>query len=143
MNRDEQIAAKVEAVYRWIEAEIERAAAHPRPCGQCGRCCDFEAFDHRLYVTSAELAHFTSRTRLAIPPSAGPRCPWNIDGRCDVHPYRFAGCRIFSCTGDPQVQARITEQALQQLKRTCEQSGLPYRYVNILRAGADPREAIR
>ncbi len=143
MNRNEQIARAVDAVYRWIEAETERTAAHHRPCGRCGRCCDFEAFDHRLYVTTAELAHFTTRSGLAIPPSAGPRCPWNVDGRCDVHPYRFAGCRVFSCTGDPQVQARITEQALQRLKHIGGQSGLPYRYVNILHAGADPREPLR
>ncbi len=135
MKTDEQIAAEVESVYRWIESEIAQTQAHSTPCRQCGQCCDFEAYDHRLYVTSAELVHFLTRTGHKVPESTGSTCPYNIDGLCTVHQWRFAGCRIFICSGNPQVQARISEEAIRRFRQICERFSLEYRYVNLLQAG--------
>src|SRR5215217_6713381 len=47
--------AAVEAVYADLAVEVERR----RPvCVVSGRCCRFEEYGHRLYVTTIELAAF-------------------------------------------------------------------------------------
>ncbi len=45
----------VHDVYRDLAVKVE--VRKPR-CDQSGRCCDFDAFEHRLYVTTIELAAF-------------------------------------------------------------------------------------
>jgi len=134
MTTNERIAEQVEAVYRWIETQIEATGAHPQPCKSCGQCCDFKGYDHRLYVTSAELTHFLTRTSRDIAEPTGPCCPFNVDGVCTVHQWRFAGCRIFLCSGDAEAQAQISEEAVRRLKSICLENNLEYRYVNLMHA---------
>ena len=51
----------VEAVRR-VHSAIERAVEARRPrCDASGRCCRFEEYGHRLYVTTMELAAFVAR----------------------------------------------------------------------------------
>ena len=45
-----------------ILAELDADVAGRRPvCRASGRCCKFEAYGHRLYVTGVELAFFAAR----------------------------------------------------------------------------------
>ena len=46
------------AVYDAVQAEID--ARRPL-CDMSGRCCNFEAYGHRLYVTTIELAAFSGQ----------------------------------------------------------------------------------
>jgi hypothetical protein len=130
--QDRQIAAEVAEVYAWIESRLAQLAVQPGACRQCGRCCDFDAFDHRLYVTTAEWVYF--RAALADPPPRPMplgRCPYNEAGVCSAHAIRFAGCRIFGCWLSAEVQSHLMESSLARLKALCVEHGLPYRYADL------------
>src|SRR5688572_232070 len=53
--RSADVRGAVEAIYAELEVDIDRR--RPR-CDASGRCCRFEEFGHRLYVTTVELATF-------------------------------------------------------------------------------------
>ena len=59
----------------------------------------------------------------------GELCPYNEKGQCTIRDYRFAGCRIFFCGGDADLSARLSEGAIRQFRRLCEEFELPYRYM--------------
>ncbi len=123
-----KIVDDVEDAYRRLQSQLDSANPH---CNACGQCCDFDAFGHRLYLTTPELLYF--KTRLAengIPPRpmTGGVCPWRVEGKCSVYAWRFAGCRIFNCTGDADLQSRLSEEILSCMKRICQTQNLPYQY---------------
>jgi Fe-S-cluster containining protein len=151
MNNALAIVAAVEEVYRHINAEISlwfkpasspnSRLSVPRPepvegtadsCSACGKCCDFDAYDHRLFVTSPEMVYLIAKLgRANILPMAGGMCPYNLRGECTIHPYRFAGCRIFFCKGDAAKQAQLSEWASARFKDICQDSGLDYAYTDL------------
>jgi len=131
--RDE-IAKKVSEVYEWIDAQILEGGALAGRCAGCGECCDFEAFGHKLFVTSAEVLHFSAVHGGVLEEMTGGGCPYNVDGRCASYESRFAGCRIFSCRGDADFQSGLTEAALKKFKTVCVEYDLPYSYVDIASA---------
>lgn len=56
--RDARVCAALESVY----ASIGEAIAERRPlCEASGRCCRFDAYEHRLYVTGLEAAYTLAR----------------------------------------------------------------------------------
>src|SRR5688572_29487653 len=81
------------------EADADIAARKP-VCRASGRCCKFEEYGHRLYVTAAEMAYFEKhetregkhettedgRAAVSLPQffaSDAPRgCPYQVDGLC-------------------------------------------------------------
>ena len=119
-------------LYRRVQDEIDRR----RPaCAISGRCCRFEEYGHRLFVTTIELAVF-SRQLLALPirnattPWDGQGCPFQVKGLCGVHSIRPFGCRAFFC--DPtatQWMEALYEQFHAELRRLHEQHEIPYFYV--------------
>jgi Fe-S-cluster containining protein len=121
------IAASVQQVYNWIDDEVANNTA---ACDACGKCCNFQAYDHRLYVTSPEMIHFTANVGKVKPMTKG-YCPYLHEGKCTVHPFRFAGCRIFLCTGDSDLQSRLSEEALEKLKEICEKFDIEYYYTDL------------
>ncbi len=129
MNTETQIVDAVAEVYAFIDSRI---AETDSACNACGKCCDFDSYDHRLFVTTPELVYFASHiSPHPIKPMTTGLCPYNIKGVCSVHPHRFAACRIFSCTGGADAQNRLSEAALAKLKSICEQSNIPYQYVDL------------
>ncbi|HLO39417.1 MAG TPA: YkgJ family cysteine cluster protein [Phycisphaerales bacterium] len=74
-------------------------------CSASGRCCKFESWGHRLYVTGFETAYLWAR--LAMPQRPGVQavldsraaggCPFQPERLCTVHTLRPLGCRIFFC----------------------------------------------
>lgn len=126
MKNHSQLISDVQAVYNWLQGEL---AALDQPCTACGECCDFDAFGHRLYVTTPELIYFQHFLGPEIKEMTAGVCPYRIDGKCSVYPYRFSGCRIFSCKGDAENENAICEQAVSKFKDLCDQYKLPYRYL--------------
>lgn len=127
-----RLVEEVANAYAWIESQQRREQHRAGSCNACGACCDFPVYGHRLYVTPPELIYLAAKLntdRLASMP--GGRCPYQQDNRCTIHEHRFAGCRIFTCRGDPVFQAELTEAALKQLKRLCEAFRIPYRYQDL------------
>jgi Fe-S-cluster containining protein len=123
---------KVAEIYNWLDSQI-RQSPHPAgKCDACGKCCDFEAFDHRLFVTPPELVYLTAKLgNRNLKPMTTSRCPYNIDGKCTIYDYRFAACRIFSCKADTDFQSQLTESTLSKLKSLCTQFQIPYRYSDL------------
>jgi Fe-S-cluster containining protein len=127
-----RLVEEVAALYDWIEAELRRTPERAGRCNACGACCDFPAYDHRLFVTPPELIYLAEKLNAArLPSMPGGRCPYQQDNRCTIHEHRFAGCRIFCCTGAADFQSNLTEAALQRLKDLCAQFEIPYRYLDL------------
>ncbi len=90
------------AILASAQEEVESLAI---PCRACGKCCDFAAMDHRLFVSTAELA------LLAVEPPPSPaeplHCPYQQGGLCSARQRRPLGCRVFYC--DSASQTRLNE----------------------------------
>ena len=127
-----QLIGKVAEIYNWLDNQILTSNGPSKSCAACGKCCDFDSFDHRLFVTTAEIHYFNSKIGVEnLKPMVNGNCPYNIAGSCSVYQYRFAGCRIFCCKGNPDCQSNISEIALGKLKSLCEDYNIPYRYVDL------------
>jgi len=130
-----QAAEKVGRVYSWLDAQIRDHPAAAGRCDGCGKCCDFESFDHRLFVTPPELMYLAAKLegeRVKAMPTG--RCPYNIVIACSIYEYRFAGCRIFCCKGDNDFQSALSESVLGKFKAMCTEFGIPYRYMDLAAA---------
>ena len=132
---NEALVKAVGELYAWLDREIEAAVDPGRECRCRGDCCDFETFDHRLYVTTPELLYFQAQQGdLPLRPMTTGRCPYNEAGRCTVYATRFAGCRIFGCQRSEALHSRLSEAALLKFKSLCEAHNIPYRYVDLATA---------
>jgi Fe-S-cluster containining protein len=130
--RDE-VCQAVEDLYARVHQEIEQR----RPlCSMSGRCCRFEEYGHRLYVTTIELAAFVrrmrdeGRERPNGDEATRNGCPFQLGKLCGVHAWRPFGCRIFFC--DPSAerwQNEHYERFHAELKRLHETFDAPYCYV--------------
>ncbi len=121
-----EVIEAVDAVYAALQTEIDQR--RPR-CDLSGRCCHFEAFGHRLYVTTIELAAFVASNKVAAEPNPGS-CPFQRGKLCAAHTSRPFGCRIFFC--DPTAdewQREKYEQFHGELKRLHDTLAVPYYYV--------------
>lgn len=134
---------KVAEVYEWLDLQIANNSDKAGPCKACGQCCDFEkygpaaeyGFDHRLFLTTPELIYLAVNLGAEnIKPMLTSRCPYNIDGKCSVYKYRFAGCRIFYCRGDVDFQTQLSESAMKKFKAICTELQIPYHYVDLATA---------
>ena len=131
-NKETEIAASVEQIYCRITILRAENPQKSGKCDACGKCCDFETFDHRLFVTTPELIYLTEKIGPQnIRPMNTGRCPYNIDGQCNIYQHRFTGCRIFSCNADPDSQSQLTESTLKELKAICEKFDIDCRYTDL------------
>ena len=129
MNRPE-LAPAIDDVYQSVQREIDER----RPaCAMSGRCCHFEAYGHRLFVSTIELAVFAARAaaaRRTAAPWNGLGCPFQVGGLCGAHAIRPFGCRIYFC--DPtaqQWQQDCYERHHALIKSLHERLDVPYYYV--------------
>lgn len=115
----------------------DRIVGREPVCTASGRCCNFERYGHRLYVTGLE----TAMTLDAIPAERALKagdleraqgagtCPFVVDRLCGVHPVRPVGCRVYFC--DPSAQLwvnELAEFAADAVKRVHDEFGIEYRY---------------
>jgi Fe-S-cluster containining protein len=125
-----QVRARVGQIYDELQVQVDRR----RPvCLISGRCCRFDEYGHRLYVTTLELAAFIQewRGRHSLPFSPGSDgCPFQVGKMCGVHPIRPLGCRIFFCDATAaDWQRDLYERLHASLKRLHEELDVPYAYV--------------
>jgi hypothetical protein len=129
---DDRLVREVAAVYEWLDSQIRESANLAGRCDACGRCCDFEAADHRLFVTTVELMYLAASLGAeGIRPMETARCPYQVAGQCGIYEHRFAGCRIFCCRADKDFQASLSESALREFKSICTRHRVPYRYCDL------------
>jgi Fe-S-cluster containining protein len=128
-----EVLDAVEKLHGEAAAAIRQVG--PR-CEMSGRCCRFEEYGHRLFITTAELAAFAMRLRelpdrdvLTQPPDGGG-CRFQLDRICAVHQIRPLGCRLFFCdrTTEPRLQ-QVYEQFHSAIRNLHDRLGIPYRYV--------------
>jgi Fe-S-cluster containining protein len=124
-----EVSVALDELYASVQHEIDRR--NP-VCAISGRCCRFEEYGHRLYVSTLELAHFVRglKSQRQHPEWDGKGCPFQRLKLCTVHPIRPFGCRMFFC--DPTStdwQNAAYEQFHSQIKRLHEQLEVPYFYV--------------
>jgi len=122
-----------------VYVELQREIDARRPiCSASGRCCRFEEFGHRLFVTTMELAAFVAQ----LPEEEravwdGTGCPFQVNKLCTVHTIRPFGCRMFFCDATSTLwQNEQYERFHTELKRLHGEMGVPYHYV-------EWREALR
>ena len=124
------LLAEIESLYRNLDTTLA-GINDPASCRACGGCCDFEAFGHRLYVTTPEAVYFAHHAGRALTPMSGGVCPYRIDGKCSVYAWRFSGCRIFQCKGDAARQGELSEAVIAEFKQLCERYTIAYRYMDL------------
>lgn len=129
LGQTECLDAVAELYARLDETVSESAGV----CEQSGRCCKFEAYGHKLYVTTLEMLYFIKGMRETgtIAPSVldHKTCAYQIKNQCTVRTYRPAGCRIYFCSGSSQdFQNELTESVLAELKALHKQFNVPYFY---------------
>ena len=119
----------VDNVYRALQDAIDLR----RPlCSSSGRCCRFEEFGHRLFVTTLEMAAFVSQANRPLNPPGwnGTGCPFQLKGLCDVHRIRPFGCRVYFCDEtSTDWQTEQYERLHMELKRLHVALNVPYFYV--------------
>lgn len=143
------------SLYRRVDADID---GRQGVCIASGRCCRFEEYGHRLYVTQAELIYFYAsclRPDLksvespleahsgALPHPSGfplplyngdgefaPGCPWQVQGICTARSARPLGCRVYFCdAGSRGWQGPVYEYWHQQLTELHGRFSISYSYV--------------
>ncbi|MDA0802417.1 MAG: YkgJ family cysteine cluster protein [Planctomycetota bacterium] len=107
-------------------------------CLASGRCCQFAAFGHRLYVTGLEAAIVLDAAREAgCEPTldaveaarARGSCPFLQGRACGIHAIRPIPCRAFFCDrhAGPEV-AHAHETAHGELRGLHDALRVPYAY---------------
>lgn len=131
---------RVDGTLRAIDAEVAESTRAAKPlCVASGRCCRFEQFGHRLFVTGLEAAWVLRRLRSDLDRSltgselaaamASGTCPFLRDGLCSVHTIRPFACRTFFC--DPRAtawQAELHERMHARVRSLHDEVGVAYRY---------------
>jgi Fe-S-cluster containining protein len=136
--RDPAIAGALDSVYADLAAAVEARAP---VCWASGRCCNFEAHGHRLYVTGLEAAYTLMHLGEFDTPRAAPTaeeiaaararggCPFQQGNLCSVHSIKPLGCRIYFCDRSAQAwQHDLSERLLGEIRRIHELHAIPYRY---------------
>ncbi|MCA9300822.1 MAG: YkgJ family cysteine cluster protein [Phycisphaerales bacterium] len=126
--RDPAISSALDAFYDALRLEIEALAP---VCVASGKCCHFEAYEHRLFVTGLEAA--TTAVRLESRPALSaldePGCPFQVGRLCSVHTIRPFGCRVYYC--DPKARDWMedaSERYLRAIRALHEAHDLTYHY---------------
>lgn len=132
----------------WSDLADEIAQRPEAVCRASGRCCRFEQFGHRLYVTALEIAwvvgsdpfrqsdaplpqqaQINRRLAQGIDAWAGG-CPFQMGQRCLIHRVRPLGCRVFFCAvGTDAWQHELYEKNLTAIRQLHDQLNLPYAYL--------------
>lgn len=130
-----QLLSKVAEIYDWLDSQIQESANLSGKCNACGKCCDFEGFDHHLFVTPPEIIYLAANLGYEkIKPMPNSRCPYQTSGNCSIYKYRFAGCRIFCCKANQDFQNKLSESVLKKFKSLCAEFNIPYRYKDLATA---------
>jgi Fe-S-cluster containining protein len=132
---NDRLIERVAEVYAWLDEQVRRCGDLAGTCMACGDCCDFDGFDHRLFITPPELMYLAAHLGPGkIKPMQESRCPYNRDNKCEVYEHRFAACRIFCCRADPDFQSTLSEICLEKFKSTCTDFQIAYVYTDVAEA---------
>lgn len=141
-SRRDDVALALESVYADAAGAI---AARGPSCWASGRCCNFKAAGHLLYVTGLEAAYTLVRLPppAVVPPQPEPvklalplqqardrgGCPFQSANLCGVHAIKPLGCRVYFCDRSAQEwQNLLSERLLADVRAIHDRFGIEYRY---------------
>ncbi len=154
--RRPEVAAALDQLFAQVAREI---AARGPACWASGRCCNFDAFGHRLYVTGLEAAYTLTRVAdraLSPPPSpqnagvardslalpqvpttvaiaaarAAGGCPFQQGNLCSVHDLKPLACRVYFCDRSAQEwQQDLMERLMGELRALHDRHDIDYCYL--------------
>lgn len=133
-SREAEVVRAIAEIHERIAREIE---SRTPVCTASGRCCRFERFGHRLYVTGLEAALTLDTIPAERALGAGDLeralaegvCPFASQHLCGVHPARPAGCRVYFCDSSAQLWVNgLAERASDMVKAVHDRFGIEYRY---------------
>ena len=105
-------------------------ATHGPICRECGKCCDFAKMDHRLFVSTGELALLTTITPPCAPSPL--HCPYQLALTCSAREFRPLGCRIYYCEqATTALFNDIYERYHRQILSTHRRCDIPYYYTEL------------
>ncbi len=134
--RDPVIAGEMDSLFARVGTAI---TARAPACWASGRCCNFDAFGHRLYVTGLEAAYTVASLRPGEHPPLSPLtladalargvCPFQVANLCGVHTIKPLACRVFFCDRAAQTwQGELLESLITDLRTLHDRHDIPYRY---------------
>ena len=130
--RRPEVCAGLEAVYQMV---VDAVAARGPACWASGRCCNFKAAGHRLYVTGLEAGYHvwklgTAPTEAAVLGAMDRGdCPYLAANLCTAHAVKPLGCRVYFCDRSAQRwQEELSERGLKMIRELHDRSGIEYRY---------------
>lgn len=125
-----ELSAELVELYRQVDFRVGRTGA---VCLGGGACCRFDLADHRLYVSTGELALLTREA--PVSPAPPGKCAYQLGPRCIARDRRPLGCRTYFCNRlhDGDLSATY-EDFHRRLRRLHERLGLPYYYVELTAA---------
>ena len=136
VKRAASSAGVVLAVQALYEELVNEVRPYAPSCEMSGRCCRFEQYGHRLYVTTAELAAFVAMARrlpcarhLGRNSDAGA-CRYQSKNLCTAYSLRPMGCRLFYCderTREPL--QTLFERMHGRLRELHKDMDVPYYYL--------------
>ncbi len=116
-------------VYRRADEDV--AKLQPG-CQACGECCKFDLADHRLYLSTGELAILSDEPPPSVEPCRALRCPYQADTLCLARNRRATGCRIFFCNSILSDQISDFYEAYHtEIRHLHETHCLPYIYAEV------------
>jgi hypothetical protein len=121
-----EIHKKVKQLYAQVDAAVVSAGPI---CVSSGKCCRFREYGHTLFLSNLEAEVLLASAPPFKQPVTADFCPFQKENLCTAREPRPLGCRIYFC--DPAYQEtgqRISENAIGQLKRLAEASGIAWRY---------------
>lgn len=124
------ICNQVAQIYAWLDENIKNLDLN---CSACGKCCNFDSFGHKLFITTPELLYFYENVK-PLRKMTGQSCPYMENKKCTARDFRFAACRIFFCKADTEKKNKLSEQTIEKFKALCDEFDLPYRYVDLATA---------
>lgn len=128
----DEFLAELGEIYASVDADIALMSSH---CDACGECCKFDMVDHRLYLSTGELAMLTLEQPASIEPALIGQCPYQVDTKCTARNRRSLGCRIFFCGKTDTDKINQHYEAYHSQIRTLHQKHwVPYAYAELTAA---------
>lgn len=124
---------RLESLYKNLGQDLKQL---PQPCTTCGNCCNFQKAEHRLYVTSLEMAYLLEHA-----PNFNPHllekdiCPYQLNHLCSVRNHRMLGCRTFFSKHKAEDRIRfetIHEKYLAKIRIIYKEEQLKWEYKDVI-----------
>jgi Fe-S-cluster containining protein len=122
---------KLNKLYQDFEHDFEGI---PKPCTQCGSCCHFDTFGHKLYISSLEFA-YVSEHKLIPEIVDHAHCPFLKGQLCEARDFRMLGCRTFFRLHQPEDTEKaqtLYETYLKKLKDLYLANDIQWEYKDLM-----------